>query len=90
MKSTVSPWLTTIGADTPVPRWYLPLTAKLHTSVGARSLETWVTCWKTSTLKVLTDPAGTAGSVGSTRSNGSNFTPFASAAVGAAAGAAAA
>jgi hypothetical protein len=62
----------------------LLLTAKLHTSVGARSLETWVTCWKTSTLNFLTGPGGTAGSVGSTRSNGSNFTPFASAAVGAA------
>ena len=89
VKSTVSPSLTTIGVDTPVPRWYfLPLTAKLHTSVGARSLETWVTCWKTSTSNFLTAPAGHGGSVGSTRSNGSNSTPSASASVGAAAAAA--
>jgi hypothetical protein len=45
VKSTVSPSSTTIGADTPVPRYSLPLTEKLHTSVGARSLETCVTCW---------------------------------------------
>ena len=45
VKSTVSPSLTTIGADTPVPRCSSPLTEKLHTSVGASSLETWVTCW---------------------------------------------
>ena len=45
VKSTVSPSLTTIGGDTPVPRYALPLTAKLQTSVGASSFETCVTCW---------------------------------------------
>jgi hypothetical protein len=69
VKSTVSPSVTTIGGDAPVPRWYLPLTAKLHTSVGASSLETWVTCWKTSTLNFFTTPGGGGGSVGSTAVN---------------------
>ena len=83
-KATVVPSSTTIGVETPVPRWYLPLTAKLQTSVGARSLETWVTCWKTSTSTLVTG----AGSVGSTFSNDSNATPLDSASVGAGASAA--
>jgi len=81
----LSPSVTTSGPETPLPRWYSPLTAKLHTSVGARSLETWVMCWKTSTLNFLTAPGGTGGSVGSTRSNASKSIPSASASVGAAA-----
>ena len=43
VKSTVSPSVTTMGPETPVPRCSLPLTAKLQISVGARSLETCVT-----------------------------------------------
>ena len=61
VKSTVSPSVTTIGPDTPVPRCSLPLIAKLQISVGGRSLETLVTWWRTSTLNFLTAPAGICG-----------------------------
>src|SRR3954447_9710459 len=88
---TLSPWLTTIGGVAAVPRYAVPLTAKLQASVGASCGSTCVTCWKTSTVNFFTGPAGTAGSVGSTRWNCSKSMPLAAASVGAfaAAGAAA-
>ena len=42
--STWSPWVTTIGAETPVPRYVLPFTAYDHTRVGASVFDTLVTC----------------------------------------------
>src|SRR3954463_10437758 len=83
---TLSPWLTTIGGLAAVPRYAVPLTAKLQASVGASCGSTCVTCWKTSTVNFLTAPAGTAGSVGSTFSNGSNLVPARAASGGASAG----
>src|SRR4051794_13116380 len=80
---TLSPWLTTIGGLAAVPRYAVPLTAKLQASVGASCGSTWVTCWRTSTVNFFTGPAGTAGSVGSTFSKGSNAMPFDWASVGA-------
>src|SRR4051812_50209124 len=76
---TGSPWLTTIGGLAAVPRYAVPLTAKLHASVGASCGSTCVTCWKTSTVNFFTWPAGTAGSVGATFFNRSHAVPLAAA-----------
>jgi hypothetical protein len=65
--STLSPCSTTIGVETPVPRCSTSLTPKDHTRVAGFSFETLVTCSNTSTLNLLTGPAGTAGRVGSGR-----------------------
>src|SRR4051794_27391535 len=65
--STVSPWLTTIGGEAPVPERNLPLTPKDHTSKDLPSGATRVRRLLTSTRKVFTAPAGAAGSVGSGR-----------------------
>src|SRR3954469_5487750 len=61
--ATVSPSLTTIGGEPPVPERNLPLTPNDHASKDLPSGATRVRCWLTSTRKVLTAPAGTWGSV---------------------------
>src|SRR4051794_41202641 len=76
---TLSPWLTTIGGLAAVPRYAVPLTAKLQASVGASCGSTCVTCWKTSTVNFFTGPAGTAGNVGATPGECSELMPLAAA-----------